>query len=478
MIVALVTIPTLVRALGLDRFGVLSLAWIVIGYFSLFDLGIGRALTKLVADKLAAHEEHSIPPLAWTGLLLMLLLGGVGGLATLAISPWLVRGALKIPAALQLETQRSFFLLALSIPLVTLASGLRGILEAQQRFRVLNLIRVPMSIFSFAAPLLVLPFSHGLFPVIGVLMLGRLIGCAVHVLACLHSMPALRHNFSINLSLVIPLVKFGGWLTIANIIGLFMLYMDRFLIGVLLSVGAITYYTVPFDMVNRLTLIPVAVAGVLFPAFAASLVQDPNRAGLLLSRGLKYVCMVVFPIVLAVIAFAPETLLLWLGPAFSQNGSAVLRWIAAGVFILSLATIPFALIQSAGRPDITAKLQLAELPVYLAVLWLLTKRFGIEGTAITWVGRLALDSVLLFFYAHRLLPQKRQFLATLGVAVPVALLSFYLISATGSLILRAIFFTVGCLVFALAGWRWGLDSGERIFLLRTPKGVLGKVLAN
>src|SRR5258708_27686898 len=75
LLVGLVAVPILIRAMGVTRFGVLSLAWIVIGYFSLFDLGIGRAVTKLIADKLAAHEEHSIPPLAWASLLLLLVLG-------------------------------------------------------------------------------------------------------------------------------------------------------------------------------------------------------------------------------------------------------------------------------------------------------------------------------------------------------------------------------------------------------------------
>src|SRR5712671_5041033 len=103
MAVAVVSIPPLVRALGLDRFGLLSLAWIVIGYFSLFDVGIGRALTKLVAEKLGANEEDSVPPLAWTSLLLLFALGVLGGLATFAVSFRLVHGILKIPTALQPE---------------------------------------------------------------------------------------------------------------------------------------------------------------------------------------------------------------------------------------------------------------------------------------------------------------------------------------------------------------------------------------
>ena len=56
MVVGIITIPVIIRVMGVDRFGVLSLAWVVVGYFSLFDLGIGRALTKLVAEKLGTHE--------------------------------------------------------------------------------------------------------------------------------------------------------------------------------------------------------------------------------------------------------------------------------------------------------------------------------------------------------------------------------------------------------------------------------------
>src|SRR4029077_5314415 len=80
MVVGVVTIPLLIRGIGVARFGVLSLAWIVIGYFSLFDLGIGRALTKLVADKIGTHQDHAIPALVWTSLVLMFLLSVFGGL--------------------------------------------------------------------------------------------------------------------------------------------------------------------------------------------------------------------------------------------------------------------------------------------------------------------------------------------------------------------------------------------------------------
>jgi len=75
MVVAVFCMPILIKGLGTDRFGVLTLAWALIGYASLFDLGLGRALTQLVAKKLGAWEEREIPAVAWTSLVLMMLLG-------------------------------------------------------------------------------------------------------------------------------------------------------------------------------------------------------------------------------------------------------------------------------------------------------------------------------------------------------------------------------------------------------------------
>ena len=464
MAVAVVAIPPLIRFLGVPRFGVLSLAWVLIGYFSLFDLGLGRALTKIMADKLGARQEQDIPGLAWTSLLLMLALGMVGGMTMLFVSPWLVHSVLKIPGDLQQETLRSFYLLALSLPLVTVTSGLRGILEALQRFRLITLIRLPMSVFSFAGPLLMMPFSRSLPWTMAILILGRLIGCVAHFAACLRVMPALRRKIILERSVVAPVFRFGGWMTVSNIINPILVYADRFVIGALVSVSMITYYTVPFDMVIRLTVIPGAFAGVLFPAFAMSIIDDPARTRLLLLRSAKYIFFAMFPITLITVTLAPEGLHFWLGGFFAENGSAVLRWLAAGVLANSLAHAPFALVQSAGRPDLTAKLHVLELPLYLSAVWVLTKRMGIEGTAIACTARLVLDAVLICLFLDRMLPEVGKFLAKIGAVLSIGLLLLYVGVLPMGLSTKAYFVGISMTGFVLVGWFLVLSPAERMFL--------------
>src|SRR5262249_36923925 len=171
--------------------------------------------------------------------------------------------------------------------------------------------------------------SKSLVPVIAVLVVGRIIGWVAHLLLCLGVAPELRRSIAWERSVVGPLMRFGGWMTVTNVTGSVLLYMDRFLIGSLISVGVLIYYITPVDVVIWLMVIFAAVVGVLFPVFAVSFMQNPERTSLLLVRGTKSVFLCVFPIVLTIVTFALEGLRLWLGNAFAQNGASVLRWLAA-----------------------------------------------------------------------------------------------------------------------------------------------------
>src|SRR5437773_10725967 len=152
---AFFAIPPLIRGLGTDRFGVLTLAWVVIGYFSLFDFGFGRALTKLVAEKLGARQNEDVPGLFWTSLTLMVVFGCVGSVVMAALSPWMVHSVLRIPVEIQRETLRAFYVLAASLPVVITTTALRGFLEAYQCFGLSTAVRIPLGIFTFAGPFLV-----------------------------------------------------------------------------------------------------------------------------------------------------------------------------------------------------------------------------------------------------------------------------------------------------------------------------------
>jgi O-antigen/teichoic acid export membrane protein len=469
--VAILAAPFLVRGLGLERFGVLSLAWTLIGYFSLFDLGMGRALTKLVADRFAENRNEPIGAIAWTTLALLLALGGVGTLVMWALTPWLVRDGLRITEALQTEALWSFYLIAAGIPLLTVTSGLRGLLEAGQHFTAVTLIRVPMSLLMFLGPLAVLPFSQSLVPVVLTLVAMRLAAAVIHLIVSLRTFPSLRSGLVFDRALLAPVLRLGGWMTVTNVVGPVMAHLDRFLVGALVSMSAVAYYTAPYDVITRFLVMPMAAVGVLFPAFASSHAADRDRATLLLARGTKYVFLTILPILLIAVAFASDFLLLWLGPAFSQNSTAPLRWLAIGVLANGVAQVPFAFLQAAGRPDLTAKLHAAELPFYLGGLWALTASFGITGTAMAWSVRSIVDAIALFALVCRTLPNVRQFVLKLAWAsAGSAVLFLGAMLPMGGVWAKALVLTLTLTLIGLAAWRT-FSVEERTFVLSATAGL-------
>jgi len=403
LLVALFAIPVLVRGLGTDRFGILMLTLAVLGYFSLFDLGLSRALTKLVAEKIGRKQDTDVPGLMWTAMLLQLLLGCVAGILLFGLAPWLAKNVMNVPPDLEHDVMSSLRLLGLALPFITTAAGLRAMLEAYQHFDLLNWMRVPMGMFSYLAPLAVVAFSQSLVLVVGVLVMGRVVAWLAHLIACLRRIPELKSDFSWQRSAIRPLVTFGGWVTVGSIIGPVLYYADRFVVAGLLSMTMVAYYTTPQEIVLKLLVIPVTVLGVMFPAFSHAFASNIRQAGRLYTKSLSWAMILLAPPVLAILMFADQGLALWLNEEFAQNGSRLARILAIGVIMNSFGLIAHSFIQAAGHPDWTAKLQLLELPAYLLYLPWLVVEHGANGAALAWTLRVTISAMALAYLSRRAL---------------------------------------------------------------------------
>ena len=425
--VGLIAIPVLIRQLGAERFGILAIVWMVIGYFGVFDFGLGRAMTKIVADRLGSGRDAEVPQVIATTLLITFGLSLVGAAVVASIASWLTTDVLRIPIPLTNETIHSFYLLSVSIPLVIWSVCCRGVLEAYQRFDLVNAVRIPLGSFTFLAPLLVLPFSHSLVPIVAGLVVGRAIACSAYWLLSSRLYVHTHESLTFDGTLTRQLFSFGGWMTVTNLVGPLMVYMDRFLIGSIISMAAVTYYATPYEVVTRLAFVPAAVASVLFPALSFSLAANRNDAAKTLQRGMDAIALLVLPLLILVTLFANYGLRLWAGDAVALYGTRVLQWLALGVLFNSSAVMPLVQIQAMGRPDLSAKLYLAEFLPYGLALWWLTRRFGIEGAAIAWSVRAGIDLVASAAIVAWMLPPTRR--ALIKSAYTVAFSIVMLVSA-------------------------------------------------
>ena len=485
LLLALLLTPVLIGQLGTERWGLFTLALAMVGVFGVFDLGVGQALTRALAERIGAGRADEGAELAGAALVFLLGVSFAAAAALWLCVPALVERVLLVPPALRDQAVGGLRVLAAAAPLVVVNAALWGVLAAHRRFREANLVTIPVSIFYYLGPVLVLLVWDSLTVVMLALVACRFANTVSYLWLARPLLPGLFRRLP-RLAPALPLVRMGGWMTLSGIVTQALVYADRFLIGALLSLAAVAYYATPLDLVLRAWILPVAVAQTMLPAIAASFATDPPEAAALLRRGALLIMALVLPACLLLVGGAREILWLWLGREFAENGAGVLRILGVGIFFSCAAFAPAALLDAVGRPDATALLSLAEAAVFLPLCAALLLAAGIEGAAAAWALRAAVDCGAKLALAAKLYPPAAD--AARRAAAPLAgagagLLA--LLAAAGftppgirfaAPFAVAVLTLAGCALLAFRA----LDAGERALLRRPaallrPRGAAGRV---
>lgn len=414
IVAGLLAVPWLVDALGLVGFGVFSLALAAVGYLGLFDLGFGRALTRLVADRRGRDAAREIPELVHSALITLGMLGLVAAAAVVAAGADTPSRWLRLSEQDAAALRAALPWLAACLPFAIGVPALTGVLEGHMRFDVSAMARAAGGTAAALAPVLATFVQPTLPWAMAGLCLARAATYVVLAVTLLRVVPALRCRPRVRAAAVRLLIRDGGWLTVTNLVGPLMASLDRFAIGRWVSVASVSHYAAPYEALTRVWAIPDALLGVMFPALALA-GNNPQRQRDLVDGSLRVMLILLTPLLGAAVIFAPELLHAWVGPELARPASPVARWLAVGVLANGLVRVPFVFLQACGRPDLPARAHLAELVPYLCLLWLACQWGGAVGAAVAWTIRIVVDGLVLSAFAARLSPSLARPLVTVGL---------------------------------------------------------------
>jgi len=210
---ALVTVPIYIGLIGEERYAMLAIAWLLLGYFGLFDLGLGRATAQRIAalGNAAAEERARI---FWTALIINLGLGVIGGLLIWPAAAYFFGNLFKVKVALRPEVEAAVPWLILAVPMATTSGVLGGALQGRERFLDLNLISVSGTVL-----FQLLPLAGAVVwgPELGVLLptalAARLFTLLMLFQRCRRHLFR-RYTMALSSEHAGHLLRFGGWVTV------------------------------------------------------------------------------------------------------------------------------------------------------------------------------------------------------------------------------------------------------------------------
>ncbi|UKK90265.1 flippase [Citrobacter portucalensis] len=377
------------RELGTELFGVYTIALALVGYSSIFDVGLTRALVREVS--INRDNENLLDKVFSTATIVVFCISVIGSLV-IYLNVGHIVDWLNVSRVHQDEICSAIKVLSFTIPLFLLNQIWLALPEGKENFKFLNIQRILSSIFTAVIPVLFIMLNSNLLAAMQGLALGRILSLIICYLSLRNDIN--RAGIYFDKKSLVKLVSFGGWLTVSNIISPVMVYFDRFIVSNIMGAKNVAFYAAPAEAVMRLSMLPGALARAIFPRLSRAKSISNYNSDLRLS--IIIISMALLPLVIFIFSMSKWLMITWMGNEYGGVASYILKILIVGYFFNSLAQIPFTSIQALGKAKITAIIHVFEVLPYLLLLYFCVVNYGIIGAAVAWTIRVTIDCFLLF----------------------------------------------------------------------------------
>jgi O-antigen/teichoic acid export membrane protein len=454
ILLAILVTPFIVKKLGVDAYGVWALVSVVLGFFALLDLGIGTAAIKYIAQGYGEKDFEGINKIINSTLFVFFIIGSAGAVIIFVLTIPLVTKILNIPKNLVNVAEFAFYLASLGFLFNMINGVFACVPKAVQKYHISTTISLIIGTLSSVLTVLLLYLGFGLKGIIVLSLAISFLSLFIYIKVDKKILPKLIIRPVFDKKTFFMLFKYGIVVLATTVSGLIVLQLDKFLIGVTLSMAMVTFYVVPGNIAFKISGLTAAMVGVVLPVSSA--LQGTNQTEKIKSlyfKGTKFILIIITAISVPLLVFSHRFLFYWMGSDFAKQSSVVMMLLVATYYILSLNAVPWNISYGLGKIKMNAVFFGIIAFLNIGLLLILIKPFGILGAAWAYLLSVIFIVPLNIVYIERKILYlsglefwkicaKIAFVGLLQGAVVffLAKLSFNLISTLGLMALSVLFF--------------------------------------
>ncbi|MDA8189214.1 MAG: flippase [Dehalococcoidales bacterium] len=379
----LVTLPYIVRQLGVDAYGVLVMVTVVVGYLAFLDLGLGSAVQKYVAEYYAKRDFKALEATIGTATVVYVVVGLLGALGMAGFAGLLVDRLLRVPAELQEVTRVAFYIGSIGVLASMPLSVFAAVPLALQRFDLAGKRNLLIGTVNTLLTVALLAMGYGLREIVLVNVLLNVVSVLVFVIVTRQLLPEISLLPRFRMESAKSLYSFALFKFVGQLSGMAVFQLDRLLVGLFLPIGWVSYYAVPLTFSQKIMTAVGNISGPLFPAATElhSLGLTPSLQRLYI-RAMKVIAAIAIPTSVVLIVFADKILLFWAGPDFADKSSLTLRLLAGAFLLIAFTPVPALVADGVGRPRINAVASSLSAVLNVILCLALIPTIGIDGAAL------------------------------------------------------------------------------------------------
>ena len=394
-------IPYVISKIGVEGYGVWTLAYIFINCITYVDLSLNTAYVKYISEYYTKRDYQKMNEVINTGGFFYLFFALIVASLLFPLKS-LFLALFKIPSPLLNDALFVFYAILFFVLIAKIFEAFLYVLVGMQRMDVSNSITMTVN---FARVIGVFVFLERGWGLKG-LALNEILMILSYNLALVIQAKRLLPEIKIGRKFVKmerwkELFRFGVKLYVSGISTLTHSQFDKLILSHISGLRFVTYYDLGAKVVRSSRDLLLLLTAALVPAVVELKAEgEEEKVFLLYQRSTKYLVAFGLPLFFFAIATAPEILRVWLGNDYHES-VLVLRILAVGYFAnLTTGTLT-STVQGIGKPILQMRASLFTLLLNIPLSLFLISKVGYWGAAMGTSLAMVLGGSYFFYSFHR-----------------------------------------------------------------------------
>lgn len=394
LVLGFIATPIIVKKLGYENYGLFSLILGIISYS--FTFGIGRAVTKYVAEYRVQNKNAEVSEIISATLWFSIILGVGAALLIVSFSDYIVADILQIENEKRGDARTGLYLACATIGFLMIGQVFQAVIQALHRFDRNSLLININGILLTAGNIALVYTGLGLTS----LLVWNLTATVINCLLFYHSAKQILPEFQIKLRVSNDIVKlifqYGLGIIGYQIFGNFLLVFERIWITRNLGAENLTYYVVPMSLAIYLHGLISSLILVVFPAFS-ELRDNRERLLNLYLKATKIIFALIVFLAVNLICASSLFLKIWISEDFSGKSYQLLIVHTMTFSLIAVLSVMWQLAEGLGHPRYNAVLSFIWMLIAIPLMILLIEPFENLGVALSRFAGVLMTSPLLYY---------------------------------------------------------------------------------
>jgi O-antigen/teichoic acid export membrane protein len=256
----IITIPLLIRQLGVEEYGLWTLASAVIGVVTLAEAGLSTATTVFVAQDLGEEDINELSQTLTVTVTMMLMMATLAAVGLWFGADLITNLFPQLKPLQQVEVSRAFQVGAVAVWARLVQQVLVGVEQAYQRYDLVNLIGTMQSLLTSIGMLAIVWLGGRTLE----LMEWQALGSIFILLSHIWVVRSLLRNTSLRVAWVkekaVKVGKYSSMVWLSSLGGVLFSRVDRLIVGSTLGTQVLGVYSAITDItcqINTMSALPV-----------------------------------------------------------------------------------------------------------------------------------------------------------------------------------------------------------------------------